>query len=166
MFITVIAVIVALALGHLIPVQVAALRSFDWFGRWLAWIGRLPQTYDLWQTSYGLWLALAPLLFGVMMLQWWLDGVWHGLFSLLFGVAVVSWTWGPRDLDRDVEAVFDANDASARHLAVKKLQAAGGACMRISLRWLKLWCSTHYDVGWHCCSGFCCWGLLVRSCTD
>lgn len=127
MFITVIAVIVALALGHLIPVQVAALRSFDWFGRWLAWIGRLPQTYDLWQTSCGLWLALAPLLFGVMLLQWWLDGVWHGLFSLLFGVGVVSWTWGPRDLDRDVEAVIDANDASARHLAVKKLQAAGGS---------------------------------------
>ncbi|AXI83645.1 hypothetical protein FUT69_08015 [Xylella taiwanensis] len=127
MFITLIAVIVALALGHLFPSQVATLRSFDWFGRWLAWMGRLVQMRDLWQTSYGLGLALGPLLLTVALLQWWLDGVWHGLFSLLFGVAVVIWTWGPRDLDRDVEAVIDADDASARHLAVRQLQAAGGS---------------------------------------
>ncbi|HHW4680790.1 MAG TPA: regulatory signaling modulator protein AmpE [Xylella taiwanensis] len=127
MFMTLIAVIVALTLGHLFPAQVATLRSFGWFGRWLAWIGRLAQMRDLWQTSYGLGLALGPLLLAVALLQWCLDGVWHGLFSLLFGVAVVIWTWGPRDLDRDVEAVIDADDASARHLAVRQLQAAGGS---------------------------------------
>lgn len=37
MFITVIAVIVALALGHLIPVQVAALRSLT--GSAAGWLG-------------------------------------------------------------------------------------------------------------------------------
>lgn len=55
MFITVIAVIVALALGHLIPVQVAALRSFDWFGRWLAWMVVCPRhmTYGRPHTACG-----------------------------------------------------------------------------------------------------------------
>ncbi|HHW4679258.1 MAG TPA: regulatory signaling modulator protein AmpE [Xylella sp.] len=127
MFITLIAVIVALTLGHLLPSQVAELRSFHWFGRWLDWMGRLPQMRDLWRSSYGLGLALGPLLLAVALLQWCLNGVWHGFFSLLFGVAVVIWTWGPRDLGRDVEAVIEADDASARHLAVRQLQAAGGS---------------------------------------
>lgn len=34
---------------------------------------------------------------------------------------------GPRDLDRDIEAIIDADDAATRQAAVRNLQAAGGS---------------------------------------
>ena len=35
MFTTLVAVIVALALGHVLPTQVVRLRRFEWFAQWL-----------------------------------------------------------------------------------------------------------------------------------
>ena len=54
-------------------------------------------------------------------------GVLFGLPSLLLGVGVLAWCWGPRDLDRDVEAIIDADDAAARQAAVRNLPTAGGS---------------------------------------
>ena len=59
MFTTLVAVIAALALGHLAPAAVAALRDWRWFGRWLVW---LQAHGGATAGRYGLWLALAPLL--------------------------------------------------------------------------------------------------------
>lgn len=125
MFTTLIAVIVALVLGHVAPAAMAALRDWQWFDRWLEWLrvqrgeaegGRL----DLVPAILP-WVALAALL------QWLLAGRGYGLPSLLFGIVVLVWCWGPRDLDRDVEAVLDAEDAGSRDAAVAHLQVAGGS---------------------------------------
>lgn len=127
MFTTLVAVIVALALGHVAPAQVEALRRFDGFGRWLGWLQRRVGEQALWQGRYGLVLALLPWLLLFAALQWLLRGQWYGLPSLLFGVLVLAWTWGPRDLDRDVEAVVEADDVHERRVAIAQLQVAGGS---------------------------------------
>ncbi|PPU39951.1 hypothetical protein [Xanthomonas arboricola] len=127
MFTTLVAVVVALALGHLAPAQVARLRRFEWFGQWLRRLDSHAAGRGVWQGRYGVALALLPALLVVLLLQWLLDDVWRGFWALLFGVAVLAWTWGPRDLDRDVEAVIDADAPGARRDAIAQLQAAGGS---------------------------------------
>ncbi|MBB3844249.1 membrane protein [Xanthomonas arboricola] len=127
MFTTLVAVVVALALGHLAPAQVARLRRFEWFGQWLRRLDGHAAGRGAWQGRYGVALALLPALLVVLLLQWLLDDVWRGFLALLFGVAVLAWTWGPRDLDRDVEAVIDADEPGARRDAIAQLQAAGGS---------------------------------------
>ena len=127
MFTTLVAVVVALALGHLVPAQVTRLRRFEWFGHWLRRLDSYAAGRGAWQGRYGVLLALLPALLVVVLLQWLLDDVWRGFWALLFGVAVLAWTWGPRDLDRDVEAVIDADAPGARRDAIAQLQAAGGS---------------------------------------
>lgn len=127
MFTTLVAVLVALVVGHVAPTLVARLRRFDWYGRWVRWLDAHGSDASFWRGPYGVALAVVPVLLPVIVLQWLLSGWWLGLSSLLFGVFVLVLCWGPRDLDRDVEAVLDADDASDRRAAVANLQAAGGS---------------------------------------
>ena len=124
MFTTLVAVIAALVLGHLAPALMASLRDWRWFGRWLGWLraqqGESPGRYTV-------LLAILPCVLLVGLMQWILAERLFGLPSLVFGVVLLALCWGPRDLDRDVEAVIDAEDATAAGLAVSKLQSAGGS---------------------------------------
>lgn len=127
MFTTLVAVIVALTLGHVAPALAGSLRRFAWLERWIRWLDAHAGGLAVWRDIGGATLALAPPLLVMLALQWGLAGIGYGLPSLLFGVLVLVWTWGPRDLDRDVEAVIDADDPSSRRLAIAHLQAAGGS---------------------------------------
>ena len=124
MFTTLVAVIAALVLGHLAPALMASLRDWRWFGRWLGWLraqqGESPGRYTV-------LLAILPCVLLVGLMQWILAERLFGLPSLVFGVVLLALCWGPRDLDRDFEAVIDAEDATAAGLAVSKLQSAGGS---------------------------------------
>jgi len=125
MFTTLIAVLVALALGHVAPAFAASLRRFAGFRRWLAWLDA--HAGAAWRSPIGVAFAVLPamLLMGVLAVA--LDDTLLGLPSLLLGVAVLAWCWGPRDLDRDVEAVIDAEAPATRQAALMHLQAAGGS---------------------------------------
>ncbi len=125
MFTTLVAVIAALVLGHLVPALMAAVRDWRWYGRWLQWLQG--QAGPEGAGRYGLVLPLLPWVLLVALMQWALDDRLYGLPSLLFGVLVLAVCWGPRDLDRDVEAVIDAEDAASRERAIAHLQAAGGS---------------------------------------
>ena len=147
---TLIAVIFALALGHLAPGLAVSIRRYDWFGAGLRWLNARSRAArplsdiagadigdsaadnfldsseehrGFWRSRYGIALALLPPVALVGVLQFLLHSPLAGVFGLLFGVAVLFYVWGPRDLDVDVSAVIDAEDAHARRAAMLRLGA-------------------------------------------
>ena len=123
MSITLVAVVLALVLGHVAPALVASFRQYAWYDAWLHWLGT--SVGDLWRARYGIALALVPVLLVVALLQWLLDGPVYGLVGLVFDIVVLVYAWGPRDLDIDVEAVIDAHDAPTRRAAIARLGLTG-----------------------------------------
>jgi AmpE protein len=127
MFTTLVAVVAALVLGHVVPALVASRRRFHWFSRWLDWIGTHAGEGGFWQGRSGIWLGLLPPVLLVLLAQVLLyDRLW-GLPSLLFGVIVLVCAWGPRDLDIDVEAALDASDPETRRARLAQLAPEPGA---------------------------------------
>ncbi len=119
---TLIAVVLALLLGHAIP-SLARLRRFGWFTRWLGWLGR--QMGTAFASPFALLLALALPLGLTAWLQQVLDARLYGIAGFLFAVAVLVYCWGPRDLDQDVEAIDEAPDTEARQRALAHLAGNG-----------------------------------------
>lgn len=118
---TLIAVVAAIVLGHVAPAFAASVRDYGWFGNWLRWLdGRFAEG-GAWRGRYGIALALLPPLLLVLLFQVALDAPLLGLAGLLFGIAVVFYSWGPRDLDLDVEAIVAAPDPVARREAALAL---------------------------------------------
>lgn len=127
MSITLIAVVVALALGHVAPALAATVRDYGWFGRWLQWLdSRMSAENGFWRGRYGILLALLPPLLAVALFQLALDAPLLGLAGLVFGIAVLFYCWGPRDLDLDVEAIMETGDTGARRGAAAALWPGGG----------------------------------------
>ena len=124
---TLLAVIVALAIGHLAPDIAAGLRRYDWFAGWLRWLNAQFPEGSFWRGRYGIALALVLPLLVVGLLQVALDKPVWGFVGLLFDIAVLFYCWGPRDLDLDVAAVLDAPDAVARRNAAARLWLVGDA---------------------------------------
>lgn len=123
MSITLVAVVLALVLGHIAPTLVASFRQYGWYTAWLRWLGGVAG--EAWRGRVAIALALVPVLVVVALLQWLLDGPVYGLVGLVFDIAVLVYAWGPRDLDVDVEAVIDAHDAPTRRAAVARLGLTG-----------------------------------------
>ncbi len=119
---TLIAVVVALILGHT-ATPLVQLRRYGWFNAWLAWLrersgGWYASAFAI-LVSLGLPLALCALL------QHGLSGVFFGLSGFVFGLAMLFYCWGPRDLDVDVEAVLEAPDPDTRQAALRTLAGEG-----------------------------------------
>lgn len=127
MFTTLVAVIVALVVGHFAPAAISAVRSHDWYSGALRWLDTNVGDAGGWRGRFGVLWVLLPVVAAVGLLQWLLAGRLFGLPSLCFGVATLLLCWGPRDLDRDVEALIDADDDTSRQAAVAHLQSAGGS---------------------------------------
>jgi AmpE protein len=117
---TLIAVVIALIVGHTMPALVA-LRRYDWFIRWLEWLAAQLGDNATWRGVGGLLFAIVPPLLVVGLVQLVLRGDFYGFPAFLFALAALFYAWGPRDLDHDVEAVVDATDANARRDAAARL---------------------------------------------
>lgn len=121
---TLIAVIFALALGHLAPGLAGVVRRHDLYAHWLRWLaGVFPGPGGVWHGRAGVLIALLPPLLLVALLQYALHTPLFGILGLLFGLAVLFFAWGPRDLDADVAAVIDAEHADARRETIVRLGA-------------------------------------------
>jgi AmpE protein len=121
MSVTLIAVVIALVLGHVAPALVTSARQFLWYGQWLRWWDQQFPGPGFWRGPYGIALALVPPLLLTALIQWLLRDPWFGLPGVLFGILVLVYSWGPRDLDVDVEAIIDAQDPQARRQAIGHL---------------------------------------------
>jgi AmpE protein len=120
-----IAVVVSLLLGHLFPAGLAALRRYDWFIGWLHWLAKTSGTGE-WPNRVGLLIAVGLPLLLVGAIQFGLDERWYSLPAFAFALVVLLYTWGPRDLNLDVEAVIEARDPDARRAAAAALFPEGG----------------------------------------
>lgn len=119
-----IAVVVSLLLGHVFK-ALPSLRRYDWFIGWLHWLGRQTGGED-WPNKVGLLIAVGLPLLVVGALQFLLDDLWYGLPAFFFALLALLYTWGPRDLNLDVEAVIEARDPEARRAAAVSLFPEGG----------------------------------------
>ncbi len=94
-------------LSHFAP-DLAQLRRFDWFAAWAAWLSRRIDA-EAWHNGYTVLALIALPLLVVGVLQALLAEPMYGLAGFLFAVLVLFYSWGPRDLDRDVEAAASAD---------------------------------------------------------
>lgn len=118
-----IAVVLALLLGHFLP-GLVALRRYDWFVAWLQWLAR--HSGSDWPGRIGIALAVGLPVLGLALLQWSLRGELLGLPAFLLALAMLLYTWGPGDLHQDVEAVIEAREPEARRAAAQQLYPEGG----------------------------------------
>ena len=167
MAVTLIAVVVALVLGHHGAVAGrggAPLRLV----RALAALARRTQFPEgsFWRGRWGIALALLPPVLAV------------GLFQLALRRAAVRpgraasspslvlfYAWGPRDLDLDVDAIVDAPDPP--RVAPRRGAGCGRtahAFVSMARRWSKRCSATRCGAGSACCSGSCCSARSARCC--
>jgi AmpE protein len=125
MSLTLIAVVIALVLGHVAPSLASAARDFGWYRGWLRWLDARFPADSIWRGHYGVALALLPPLLAIALFQAALHAPLLGLGGLLFAIAVLFYSWGPRDLDLDVQAIVDAPDTTARRAAAARLAQVG-----------------------------------------
>ncbi len=119
-----IAVVVSLLLGHLWP-GLAVVRRYDWFVGWLHWLARQGgRGQGPGRLSLVLAIGLPVLALGL--LQYAVRGQGYGLPGFVLGLAALLYTWGPRDLNLDVEAVIEAREPEARRQAAHALYPEGG----------------------------------------
>lgn len=64
MFTTLVAVLVALALGHVAPAAAVALRGFGFYRRWLQWLDAHAAENGFWRSRQGWVLAVLPWVLG------------------------------------------------------------------------------------------------------
>lgn len=129
MFTTLVAVIIALVLGHVAPAVMAPLRSYRWYAHWQDWLATHLADGGPWRTRWGIALAVLPPVLLVLLVQLSLGRVLYGLPGVLFGIVVLVLAWGPRDLDVDVEAVLDADEASTRRARLDQLAPEPGVAV-------------------------------------
>jgi AmpE protein len=125
MALTLIAVVLSLVLGHVAP-ALAGLRSYNWFVSWLQKLGRVLSGQSAWQGRFGLLLGIGLPVLVIAAVQFALRHHFYGLPGFVFALSVLVYTWGPRDLDLDVDSVIEARDADGRRAAAFALFPEGG----------------------------------------
>jgi len=116
MAIVLVATLLVLFAAHAVPASVHW-RDFAWLRRWHEQI--CSQGGDL----AGLILCIGLPVLACALVQYALRGTWLGLAGLAFAIIVLFYSWGPRDLERDVEAIDKAPDSDRRVAALQALRA-------------------------------------------
>ena len=116
MAISLLVISIVLLLGSAAP-DLARLRSFDWFERWLLWLNRVLAPNGFWQSAWGLVAVLGPILLPVALIQYTSAGFLYGIFYFCFGLAVFFYCLGPRDLGEDLTDLAHAHVGERRRHA-------------------------------------------------
>jgi len=115
MTIAFIAVLLVLVAAHSAP-ELARWRDFSWLQRWQETVAR--SGGDV----FGLVLCVGVPVLACGLVQVALNNRVLGVFGLAFAVVVLFYCWGPRDLERDAEAVDKAPDSDQRVAAAQALR--------------------------------------------
>ena len=115
MAIVLVATLLVLFASHGAP-ALASWRDFAWLKRWQEQVGS--QGGDV----LGLVLSLGGPVLACALIQVALRGTLLGLASLAFAIIVLFYSWGPRDLERDVDAIDKAPDSDRRAAALQALR--------------------------------------------
>ena len=83
MSVTLIAVVIALLLGHLAQPFVAALRQYDWYADWLRWLSARFGEGSAWRGRYGIAIALTMTITSVLF-YFAARACWHWSFAKAF----------------------------------------------------------------------------------
>ncbi len=110
---TLIAILIVLLSTHSLP-DLARFRRFPWLQNGL---GR--DDNDAGASRTLLLGGLALLATGLI--QAVLHRHWFGLFELAFMVVILYLSWGPRDLDTDIDAILKSPDSERRRNAAQRL---------------------------------------------
>lgn len=115
---TFLAIVLALVAAHAAP-DLARWREFGWLQsatrRWM-------DGADERSSAYRPALLALLLVLACLVLQALLTPVLYGLPGFAFAVLVLYYSWGPRDLDADVDAVLKAPDGDRRESAAQALR--------------------------------------------
>lgn len=117
MAIRLVAILLVLLVIRFLP-ELARLRNFDW---WTTWFERVAASSP---GGAPLLCVGAPVVVCAIV-QWGLRGNLFGLGAVLFAAIVLFYCWGPRDLERDVEAIEKAPDSDRRGIAAQALRPDG-----------------------------------------
>src|SRR3546814_13155244 len=107
MFTTLLAVVVAIVLGHLVPPFAAAVRRYGWFTHWLRWLDERFPGDGFWRGRFGIALALLPPLLLLPLFQLALAGSVLGLPQLVFGLVPLFYPCAPPTPHFAFDAVVD-----------------------------------------------------------
>lgn len=114
MAVKLVAILIVLAICRALP-DLIRLRDFSWLHAWLDKLGKPSAT-----TVLVLGVGLPALI--VALIQAGTDHILLGLIAVAFSVVVLYYSWGPRDLERDVETVVKAPDSDRRAVALRALR--------------------------------------------
>lgn len=113
MFTALVATVLAILVAQLLPAAQLRQRLFGWWPHWVR--------ISAGRARWGWLLSLAVPLLLLGLLQWLVQDRLHGILEMLLGLLSVVLCWGPRDLERDVEALIYADDSTQRELAQAQL---------------------------------------------
>jgi AmpE protein len=116
MVIVLVAVLLVLVVARALP-DLTRLRNFAWLHTWLE------QTRQHASTDLAVLIEVGLPVVVCACVQFGLRGLLFGLASLVFSVFMLFYCWGPRDLERDAEAVAKAPDSERREAAIQMLRA-------------------------------------------
>jgi AmpE protein len=117
MAIRLVAILLVLVLIRFLP-ELARLRNFEWWKSWFAHVSASSPA-----GAPALCIGAPVLVCAIV--QWGLRGNLFGLGAVLFAAIVLFYCWGPRDLERDVEAIEKAPDSERRVAAAQALHVDG-----------------------------------------
>ncbi|MGH8113132.1 MAG: beta-lactamase induction protein [Rhodanobacteraceae bacterium] len=116
MAIELVAALIALLVLTEWPGSVSGLRRFGWYDRWLGML-------DFAEGGGRVALALIVPVVACAVISHFLEGRVLALAALAFGVLILFYTFGPRDLDSDIDAVLREEDPIARVAAAQYLRS-------------------------------------------
>ncbi len=114
MAVKLVAILIVLALCRTLP-DLVRLRDFEWLHFWLEKL-RAQSPAMVLVCGVGLPTLL------VALVQAGTDTLLLGLIALIFSIVALYYCWGPRDLERDVEAIVKAPDSERRAAALRALR--------------------------------------------